>query len=221
MIIIVLAVVGALALGLVLVGVIGTVLFLRSKDTNKGSYAPLPTVTVTPTTEPSTSPSSGATLIGPDSGGGNVRRNDQATEAAWVSPTGNISCAIDHDELWCWAEQHTWRIPDFGCQTDWGHSVVLWDGQVDYGCKGDPMCLSAVPGETDPCGLGEHREPLWWARGSDPIAYSYEEPNKALPYGTSIQVRDIRCTSRKTGMDCLSLSTGRGFLMSRDRLELR
>ena len=211
---VVLSVVASLLLGVAMLGVIGVVTWRSLSDDPSLTPEPAPTpTTLSAPAEPS--PTTGV-------GDPRLRRNDQANYAAWVSPTGNISCVIDHAEAWCWAEQHTWSIPAQDCDADWGDSVVLWEGGANYGCRGDPTCISAIPGQPDPCGLGEVRDGLWWARPSDPVAFSQGQlGNKALPYGNSIQIRDLRCDSRKTGMHCTHLLTGRGFMISRDKLVLR
>lgn len=215
--IIVLALLGAAVLGLMSLAavILGARTILDRPDP---TALPAPSASAPSIATP---PTPGQTLLGGEASGENIRRDDQATEAAWVSPTGNLFCAIDGDQVWCWAEQHTWRIPRFGCETDWGHSVFLTGDEVGYGCAGDPICLSATPGITDPCDMGVDRWPLWWFNPGDPTAYSYGEESAALPYGSSIRVRDLQCTSKKTGMDCANLATGRGFLISRDRLVLR
>lgn len=41
-----------------------------------------------------------------------------------------------------------------------------------------------------------------------------------LAYGESIQAGDLRCTSRQSGMTCVSLSSGHGFTLSRNSYEL-
>jgi hypothetical protein len=38
---------------------------------------------------------------------------------------------------------------------------------------------------------------------------------RVLPYGQSIRLHFIRCTSKKSGMRCVSLRSHHGFLMSR------
>lgn len=211
---VVLAVVAALVLGVAMLGVIGVVTVMGLRDDSSSTSQP---EHVQPTQTDSAEPSPTIVVGEPT-----LRRNDQASYAAWVSPSGNISCVIDHSDVWCWAEQHTWRIPSFDCDAEWGDSVVLWEDGVDYGCRGDPTCISAIPGQRDPCNIGEHRDGLWWARPSDPVAYSQGMAgNKVLPYGNSIAIGNLRCDSRKTGMHCANESTGRGFMISRDKLVLR
>ena len=63
-------------------------------------------------------------------------------------------------------------------------------------CACDPVCLSAVPGDVDPCGVGDIRWATWWTRPSDPMAYSYGEQDADLLYGSSIKCCDLRGTIR-------------------------
>ena len=42
-----------------------------------------------------------------------------------------------------------------------------------------------------------------------------------LPYGTSIRFTPFTCTSQPTGIDCVNTVTRAGFLISRERYELR
>jgi hypothetical protein len=223
---IVLGIVTALGLGTVLVGaaaVVGFMVFRGDDAGSKSAPAPVPTTTAPPVTESPTSepPVTDPSQTGPSIMTKKMRRNDQAREAAWTSPSGNLWCAIDNNEVWCWAEQHTWELFDFGCTGDWGNSVVLWGNDVDYGCAYDPICISAVPGDNDPCHKGENRMATWWTRPGDPTSQSYGGENAALPYGSTIRIRDLRCTSTKRGMDCQNMATHKGFLISRENLFLR
>lgn len=118
----------------------------------------------------------------------------------FTTPSGNIDCRADTArEVWCSVEKGQWGSRagrPAGCPTDYFPRDVRLSssGRVSVGsCRGDigPWC--------DPSG------------GADGC--------RVLPYGRSVRIGRIRCTSSKAGVTCRTrLGRGPGFRVSRERL---
>lgn len=117
----------------------------------------------------------------------------------FTSPSRNIDCLGTTDAgqvgVSCVVQKASWpRYPPkpASCDVDWARSEIsLYNGRVRVGaCRGDvgPIC---VPGQSPGC--------------------------RVLPYGASIALRAIRCTSRTNGITCRTRrGDGVGFRISRE-----
>jgi hypothetical protein len=123
-------------------------------------------------------------------------------QAGFSSPTGNITCSFEaRDEdlpggsLRCEIGAKSWQPPPrpTACELDWGFGITLVD-QAQVLCAGDTN-------------RGDHDA------GTD--------GSFVLPYGTAMQFGSLRCASRRSGIDCANTRTGSGFLLARERYELR
>lgn len=121
---------------------------------------------------------------------------DGASRWAFVSPSGNINCAIDPD-----LESPDKVVGLLGCQA--------WDsveGSTGVVCGNSPSsttyAISVTPNEVRQ--YCEHQG-----------AYvSNQDPRPVLDYGQVLTVGDYTCTSEEVGVTCRG--PGGGVLISRD-----
>lgn len=112
---------------------------------------------------------------------------------AFLSPTGNIGCAIytggDYAEARCDLRELTpsYRKPPPGCDFDWGNSFAV-------GATGGGYLACVSDSVFDPGAL-------------------------TLGYGKSLTVGPFTCTSEKTGMTCLN-PQGHGFKVAKAKQQL-
>lgn len=132
-------------------------------------------------------------------GGFGVASRAEATYAAFVTPSGNIGCALYRDDeqapatASCGIAQADWPgVPDPGdCELDWVATDVALEGDgtvVEGACRGD---------------------------------ISFDPSAEVLPYGEAVAVGDLRCRSAETGVTCEHLPTGHGFTLARAALTTR
>lgn len=118
----------------------------------------------------------------------------------FTSPSRNIDCLGSTEAgqvgVSCVVQKASWpRYPPrpAGCELDWARTEIFLSGggRIRLGaCRGDigPLCVGS---STPRC--------------------------RVLPYGRSVDIRAIRCTSRTTGVTCrLRHGAGRGFAISRE-----
>jgi len=104
------------------------------------------------------------------------------------TPSGNIACNAWNGQL-----RHGNGVPS-------GESIECWVVSTAGGPYGFPYAWHL-----------QSRGGVTKSRPSDGPT-----PGGALPYGTTWQRRDLRCTSKSTGLKCWSTSSGHGFFLSRD-----
>jgi hypothetical protein len=113
------------------------------------------------------------------------------TDAAeFVTPSGNITCRMDTDEVRCDVAQQTWKLPakPADCTGDFGTGTVL-TGTA-------PAELSCV---------------------SDSLA---DPSLETLEYGTAVRRDGVLCASRENGVRCENEQTHHGFQVARAAFEL-
>lgn len=117
----------------------------------------------------------------------------RADYVAFVSPSGNIGCAIYTDGTYAEARcdmrdlTPSYRKAPAGCEFDWGNSFAVGvDGKGYLACVSDSVF--------------------------DPGAFT-------LGYGKSISVGPFTCTSEKSGMTCVN-TQGHGFKIAKARQQL-
>lgn len=167
------------------------------------------------TSEGSTSPAGGTSTSSTSTstaGPGGTRQLTARRDAAFVTPSGNISCFIGDggNEVRCEVIEPTWqpRAADrYDCDFDLGSSVVITDGKAKLGCISDTIQGLAKPGEP---ATG------WWDS-----SLGTKNGMAVLPYGSSISYNDITCESKESGVSCVETGDGVGFDLSRQSYQLR
>ncbi|ACQ80870.1 hypothetical protein Bcav_2625 [Beutenbergia cavernae DSM 12333] len=108
--------------------------------------------------------------------------------ASFVTPSGNIGCDMSGDGVTCRIGDYTFTPPPADGCTGTVGGVVELDAEGT-----DVPCVAEVP----------------------PVS----APDAAvLDYGESSAVGGYACTSERTGLRCLSLETGHGFVLARAAL---
>lgn len=141
--------------------------------------------------------------------------------AGFVSPSGNIACAIwtarsglyDSTTTRCDVTAHGYRPPPKprDCDTEYGQTLVL--GAVPrFVCAGDTLVDYA-----DLHGAGGQGYTAWFDPRTEPTVRGRLA---GLGYGDSIRVGRVTCTSTRRGVRCRNTRTGAGFLLARDHYRL-
>lgn len=108
----------------------------------------------------------------------------------FVSPSGNIGCAMTRKSVRCDVKSHTYEDPEppADCQElEYGDSITLnGDSAATWTCHGDTVF------------------------GTD----------ADLPYGASITVGSFTCDSSEAGVTCSNTDSGHSFMLARERYEL-
>ncbi|HNA98253.1 MAG TPA: hypothetical protein PKX56_01525 [Marmoricola sp.] len=188
-----------------LVILLSTLLALSSCSINIGPGRAQPTVTVT--AQPSASPSDDAAFKVPT----DLRVDDNAEQTAFITPSGNITCAIfafeGPAELRCDITNHTWQPPTkpADCPLDWGTAITLTESP-GFGCVGDTVFGIPTP---------DSSATWWWGRSkSDALVTMYDQKYRALSVGTGIQRAPFQCVSIAGGVDCRNLQSGGRFILT-------
>jgi hypothetical protein len=204
-----------------LTAVLAMVLLSACDDAGSAPTPPTPSSSVTTDTTPSDEPSSAATAKSPI----DVRQDDSAVGAAFVSPSGNLWCWInapstqdDRGDAGCVAREHTWTAPEpeETCYASYGDMVAVSTDGAQFVCRGDiPTCFVPSADNRDACGpgaTGNAKPAHWWHRASDGLTPGREV---ILPYDTAIRIAGYQCTSLEAGMKCEHLPSRHWFSMSR------
>ena len=102
-------------------------------------------------------------------------------------PSSGIACAVDDRHVECMVNEPTaWHAPPYGKPCDGDHAE-------EVGLEAGHVGRSFTSCRTDAVGGG-----------------------RTLAYGHSLRVGDIRCTSQRTGLTCVDLTSGHGFTVSRE-----
>lgn len=108
----------------------------------------------------------------------------------FVSPSGNIGCAMSKESVRCDVKSHTYEDPGPSADCpdlEYGDSITLdGDSAATWTCHGDTVF------------------------GTD----------SELPYGASITVGAFRCDSAEAGVTCSNDDSGHSFTLARESYEL-
>lgn len=109
--------------------------------------------------------------------------------AAFSTPSGNVVCITMDGSATCGITEHDWTLPEQDC------GEVSWVPEyIGVSARGveKGMCVGGI--ET-------------------PVAA------KVLPYGSTLAVDGIECTSAEAGVTCTHVASGHGFRLSRSAVE--
>lgn len=134
-------------------------------------------------------------------------RTITATSAAWVTPTGGVSCRGDATSIRCEpTASPSWTLDKpAGCTAEQPTALRLREAGVDVDCSTQSTIGAARLGT----GLTS-----WWTEGRDPQIRVGDVPQAALGYGSTIQIGSYVCTTLQVGVACADTRTGHGFEMS-------
>lgn len=147
-----------------------------------------------------------------------VKVPGRSANAAFVTPTGNITCVMDAERgrtsTRCDISNSRWRLPrkPVSCDVDWGQGLEL-GRRASMVCAGDTTFGTAVlPGEY-----------TGWFRSKRDVVVRYKrgwgDPSAGLRYGYALKVGDTTCRSAAAGVTCKN-TAGHGFTMSRSAYRL-
>ncbi|GAB3708816.1 hypothetical protein [Mariniluteicoccus flavus] len=146
---------------------------------------------------------------------------DQAPETrlpaggSFVSPSGNIVCAMNEGGVRCDTLEHDWRTPEpANCAAEWGNIWRLGArGPAEPGCAGDPILptAEAMKGSGSAWGFDVGAPTVRRPDGKDYVS---------LAYGYSVRSGDVVCSSSPVGVTCQN-ADGKSFLVAKEKYELR
>jgi hypothetical protein len=191
------------ALALICAGGVAAVI-AGCTSSSSGGGAPSATRTVTPPTTASPSSARTASPSSPTGSAAPVTVIDRSgrDEAGFTSPSGHIACMFlgsDGGSLTCEINQKSWSPPPkpAKCKFDWAYGIRL-----DAGARSRPGFY---------CGSDTIR--------GDPRAGT--DGSVVLGYGSAMRFGPFTCTSQRSGVDCVNTTSKAGFLLSRERYQLR
>lgn len=134
--------------------------------------------------------------------------------AAFVLPSGNIACTVNSQTAVC-------QVLDKSYQVRADHLVA----DVLGGCtaaEADAIMVSATGAwtcaSTSLLDAAVVEQGGWWVDEVDGTTARVEDLTVAvLPYGSSLTVGQVRCSSAEAGMTCRSNELGRQFTVSRSQ----
>lgn len=139
----------------------------------------------------------------------------EGDQAAFVSPSGNIACVVSDAAATCQLTEQTYTaeahmlVPDAGpgCTIDKADAMTTVEESAAWTCVGQDLTAVAA---VDHGG--------WWV---EEVAGQTEEHDGAttavLPYGQTLQVGNVSCSSSEAGMTCRNPDMGnRQIRISRD-----
>lgn len=134
-------------------------------------------------------------------------------KAAFISPTGNLSCVMDDAGVMCGALEHDWADLPVNCEEGEGGDFMLLTDTAAPSCMGDPLWLRA-----------ELNGPFtgYYARAGE-ARHDMRMPGQAhtfagLNYYTTLENNRFRVQLEPTGVTATNLVTGRSFTMSRQQV---
>ena len=121
---------------------------------------------------------------------GPVRLLPSGTTSAYLrTPSGNVTCLLTPQKVECTPKEHDWGVYDYS----------------DYGqCDHDPTVVVSVASTVA-------------VRLSCAGVASTDA--EVLPYGSRVELGDIRCVSENQALSCARTDTGVGFTLSRSAID--
>lgn len=161
-----------------------------------------------------TAPHASADDTPPSAGASSLR----VERAAFVTPTGNLSCTLDDTGVTCAAAQHDWPNLDVQCPSGEGGNLMQLTDAPRPTCAGDPLKYHARLGGSSSmtdyyAGLGAQRRDVTYAGESGTYA--------GLAYGTSLHNDRFSVTVTTEGVTATNLQNGRSFHLSKQVVESR
>lgn len=142
--------------------------------------------------------------------------------AAFVPPSGNMTCDVNWYDgtasASCEIYERTYADPPRpeGCEFDWTNFIQLHK-HASFGCVSDTMSPAA---DINIEQYGDYDHVAWFAlTGNAPLLRNDREL-AVLNYGQTVKVREISCTSLRTGVECRNAKTGGAFTISRSKYSL-
>ena len=143
----------------------------------------------------------------------------QGDAAAFVSPTGNITCLMESASegadpfVRCDIGRFTYlpptRPPD--CDLEWGASLGL-ASSASFSCVGDSIGGLAT--------VDEQNLTAWFLPPYDSLVSNPGPDRVALGYGRALVLGPLRCSSQRSGVSCHNEDNGAAFTVSRSAYSL-
>lgn len=138
------------------------------------------------------------------------KKNARGMDVAFVSPTGNLLCAMSDQPAEQGAEPYAaceggkmpnWDFSQKFCGVDTGAAVttVQVDHIARWVCRGDVV------------GVAQIEEQDWWRGRGFPM----KDNMAVLPYGYAIQTGTLTCTSQIEGVTCTNHQSGATFFTNK------
>jgi hypothetical protein len=140
----------------------------------------------------------------------------EAGRAAFVLPTGNITCVLSEENALCQIVEKTFDVradfmmPDLigdGCTAENADAMTLTNEPAAWTCAPEDLAPSA---QLDRLG--------WWAQELDGQTLDSDAGSLAvLPYGSTMVAGPVSCAASESGVTCRHTEMGnREIVLSRD-----
>lgn len=160
---------------------------------------------------PPTAPADITAQPGERSAGGGTSVVVEGDRAAFVSPEGDIACTVNAVTAVCQVQERAFTPqPDHvvvdtlgSCTADQADAIMLAT-QGAWTCVEDDLLQQAWVATGG-----------WWAAANESETVEVDDFTLAvLPYGSTISVGAITCSSAQDGVTCTNSETGRSFFVS-------
>lgn len=139
--------------------------------------------------------------------------------AAFVSPTGNITCLMESAaenadaSVRCDVGRFTFSPPPrpVDCEWDWGQSLEL-GSSASFGCISDSIGGSAS--------VEKQNSTAWFLPPYDSLVSDSGADSVALGYGRALMLGPLRCSSKSSGVSCRNEDSGAAFTVNRSAYSL-
>jgi hypothetical protein len=138
--------------------------------------------------------------------------------AAFVTPTGNIACVLTEDGGTCQIQDKGYTpdtqflVPDLvgECTAQDADAMMLTTAPAAWTCAPTELALTAA---LDQGG--------WWSAETDGESVDADGVTAAvLPYGETLAVGPVSCSSAQDAITCRSTQMGRQFILSDSRYNI-
>ena len=135
--------------------------------------------------------------------------------AMFATPSGAIGCIVDGGYARCDILEPSWSVQpediDDSCEFDQGSSLAVDKDGAQMNCVSDTIVMGA---SVD----GQYTQ--WWDESYGTVpATNRSGPNARLPYGYSLTVGELTCSSERAGVTCAH-SGGGSFFLSKETYTL-
>lgn len=132
----------------------------------------------------------------------------RGSQAAFVTPSGNITCVMTGNNVRCDTLRNSWRLPrqPSWCDVDWGNGLeVSGRSRAHIPCAGDTVAGSAM--------LSNRADTRWFNAKRDLVVNKGYGRQAGLRYGYALRLGSTSCTSTTSGVTCRN-KYGHGFSMA-------
>lgn len=163
--------------------------------------------------EPPTAPADIRPIGGERSASGSTDVTVDGEHAGFVTPSGNIACSVTAESAVCQVSDKSFTVDADhlsdqnlpGCDASDADAIRLVTGRGAWTCAPEPLT-----------GQAEVSTGGWWVEDVDGTTLDLGGATLAvLPYGSSLTVGSVTCSSEEAGVTCQAPDLGEEFFVAR------